>query len=44
MIQILVFVEDLKDPHHGKEQLEDLQQREEEWNVREPIIWNNKKT
>ena len=30
MIQILVIVEDLKDPHHRKEQLEDLQQREEE--------------
>ena len=29
MIQILVFVEDLKDPHHRKEQLEDPQQREE---------------
>ena len=43
MIQILAFVEDLKDPHHRKEQLEDLQQREEEWNVREPIKGKKKK-
>ena len=43
MIQILAFAEDLEDPHHRKEQPEDLQQREEEWNVREPIIENKKK-
>ena len=42
MIQILAFVEDLEDPHHRKEQLEDLQQREEEWNVGEPPIGNKK--
>ena len=42
MIQILAFVEDLKDPYHRKEQLEDLQQREEEWNVGEPTIGNKK--
>ena len=38
MIQILAFAEDVEDPHHRKEQPEDLQQREEVWNVREPII------
>ena len=43
MIQILAFAEDLEDPHHRKEQPEDLQQREEEWNVREPIKGKNKK-
>ena len=30
MIQILAFAEDLKDPHHRKEQPEDLQKGEEE--------------
>ena len=39
MIQILAFVKDLEDPHHGKEQLKDLQQREE-WNVGEPTTGN----
>ena len=29
MIQILAFAEDLEDPHHRKEQPEDLQQSEE---------------
>ena len=28
MIQILAFVEDLENPHHRKEELEDPQQRE----------------
>ena len=42
MIQILAFAEDVEDPHHRKEQPEDLQQREEEWNVREPVICRKK--
>ena len=43
MIQILAFVEDLENPHHRKEELEDPQQREKQWNVRELIIGNKKK-
>ena len=43
MIQILAFAEDLEDPHHRKEQPEDLQQREEEWNEREPIKGGKKR-
>ena len=42
MIQILAFVKDLEDPHHRKEQLKALQQREE-WNVGEPTTGNKKK-